>query len=363
MKYHAGWITDNWKFNNRLTFNLGGRLEHYSDGWPEQIVAPNGHPQLAGWTEPNYVALVARRNVDARTVSTTTTFSPRVGFAYDLTGDNRTVLKVFWGQFRWNSADTVADQENPVGRQRLRYQWQDSERQPPPRRPCRDRAIRAVGRRRCGPCDGGPQPQASDDERDISVARARLIPGLSGRATYVYKNLRDVWGVLDVNRAPTYTVPFAFVDPGPDSVRGTSDDQTLNLLDRPANVAEQRVFTNPEGNDADFHNVEFAVNRRFAGKWMLLAGLGYSWFDQIHDMVSPTGVTNIAGNGRIPGDVDFYYRPSQRLFGDDGHETTSGFGFKLTGRYVFPWEIGMSGSYRVQAGSQWGRTRQHSVPR
>ena len=28
---------------------------------------------------------------------------------YDLTGDNRTVLKVFWGQFRFNSADTLAD--------------------------------------------------------------------------------------------------------------------------------------------------------------------------------------------------------------------------------------------------------------
>ena len=46
----------------------------------------------------------------------TKTFAPRVGFAYDLTGDNRTVLKAFYGQSRWNSADTLADQENPVGR-------------------------------------------------------------------------------------------------------------------------------------------------------------------------------------------------------------------------------------------------------
>ena len=89
---------------------------------------------------------------------------------------------------------------------------------------------------------------------------------------------------------------------------------------------------------------------------MLLAGFGYTWSDQIHDMVSPTGVTAIAGNGRIPGDVDFYYRPSQRLFGDDGREVTTGFGFKLTGRYVLPYDVGVSGSYRIQAGSQWGRT-------
>jgi Carboxypeptidase regulatory-like domain len=358
VKYHSGWITDNWKVNNRLTLNLGGRVEHYSDGWPEQIVAPNGHPQLAGWTEPNYVALIARRTVEARTVATTTTFSPRLGFAYDLSGDNRTVLKVFWGQFRFNSADTVADQENPVGRQRLRYQWQDLNG---------NRLLDGPGEivRFVQSVDAGAGLVTVDrnikrpTSNELSATLEReVIPGLSGRATYVYKNLRNVWGVVDLARAPTYTVPFTFIDPGPDSVRGTSDDQTLNLLDRPANVPEQRVYTNPSdpANNADFHNVEFAVNRRFAGKWMLLAGFGYSWLNQIHDMVSPTGATAIAGNGRIPGDVDFYYRPSQRLFGEDGRETTSGFGFKLTGRYIMPYDIGVSGSYRLQAGSQWGRT-------
>ena len=40
-----------------------------------------------------------------------------------LTGDNRTVIKGFIGQSRWNSADTLADQENPVGLAQLRYQF------------------------------------------------------------------------------------------------------------------------------------------------------------------------------------------------------------------------------------------------
>ena len=57
----------------------------------------------------------------AQTVANTNTISPKVGFAYDLTGDNRTVLKAFYGLSRWNSADTLADQENPVGLAQLRY--------------------------------------------------------------------------------------------------------------------------------------------------------------------------------------------------------------------------------------------------
>ena len=54
-------------------------------------------------------------------MANTTTLAPKVGFAYDLTGDNRTVIKGFIGQSRWNSADTLADQENPVGLAQLRY--------------------------------------------------------------------------------------------------------------------------------------------------------------------------------------------------------------------------------------------------
>jgi Carboxypeptidase regulatory-like domain/TonB dependent receptor len=359
VKYQSGWVQDNWKLNNRLTLNLGGRLEHYEDGWPEQEFTPNGHPALASWTDPQYLALVAPRTVEARTVAKTTTFAPRVGFAYDLTGDNRTVLKVFWGQFRFNSADTLADQENPVGRQRLRYAWQDLNGNRTLDGPSEIlRFVQSV--------DAGAGLVSVDRDikrpssTEVSAGVEReIFPGLSGRVSYVYKNLRDVWSDVDIGRLPSYTVPFDFVDIGPDAVRGTGDDQTLHLIDRPAGVPEQRVYMNPTApeNNADFHTVELAVNRRFAGKWMLLTGFGYTWLNQIHDVISETGATAIAGNSR-----DYFYRPSQLLFGENGRETTTGWGYKATGRYVFPWEIGASGSFRIQSGSQWGRTTSVAFP-
>jgi hypothetical protein len=359
VKYQSAWISDTWKINERLTLNLGGRLEFYKDGWPEQVVNPNGHPQLAGWTEPNYVALVASRNVPATTVSETTTFAPRAGFAYDLTGDHRTVLKMFWGQFRYNSADQIADQQNPVGRQRLRYQWSDANGNRLLDGP--SEIVRFVQSVDAGAGLVTVDPELkrpSSSEFSASVER-EITEGLSGRASYIYKNLRDEWDPVDLSRLPTYTVPFAFVDVGPDNVRGSADDQTLNLLDRPANVPEQRVFTNPTSpeNNADFHTIEVAANRRFAGKWMLLTSFGYTWLNQIHDVVSATGVTALAGNLR-----EYFFRPSQLLWGENGRETSTQWNYKVSGRYMLPYEIGVSGSWRVQSGYQWGRTSSIQFP-
>ena len=43
----------------------------------------------------------------------------------------------------------------------------------------------------------------------------------------------------------------------------TGDNQTFNTVGLPVGIGTDRVYTNPDDNKADFHNVEFAVNRRF----------------------------------------------------------------------------------------------------
>jgi hypothetical protein len=357
--YHSAWVNDTWKINNRLTLNLGGRLENYIDEWNEQQFQPNGHPALANWPadlnpaeRTRYMNFVAPVTVEARTVADTWTFAPRAGFAFDLTGDNRTVLKAFFGQSRWNSADTLADQENPVGRAQLRYNF----------RSCT--AGQTVG------CDlnnnrlldsayelgtfvstqGGGGFVTIDRElerpttNELSVNVEREIKtALSGRVSYVYKNMRNVWGEVDTVRTPAYTVPYSFVDPGPDNALNTGNEQTFQTYDRPATIGSNRVYTNPENNKADFHTMEFAVNRRFSGKWMLLSSFGYTWSNMLHDTT---------GNGRF-----YSYRPSRRMFGDEnGFETSTLWNYKIIGRYTMPWDIGFSGSWKVQSGVEYGRT-------
>ena len=113
----------------------------------------------------------------------------------------------------------------------------------------------------------------------------------------------------------------------------------MALLDRPATAPSNRVYTNPANlGKSDFSTVEVALNRRFAGKWMVLTSFGYTWLNQIHSMTSSTSATGAAGNNRA-----FYYRPSQLMFGDGGYETSSTWNYKIVGRYVLPADIGFSG--------------------
>ncbi len=359
------WLNDTWKLNNRLTLNLGLRFEAYKDQWPDQEFAPNGVPALAGWSNQQYQDFIAPRTVEARTVANTKDFSPRVGFAYDLTGDNRTVVKAYFGQSRWNSADELADKENPVGIGQLRYAFLDCT-------PTRTTLCDLNGNRLLdGPAElgafnttvGGAGFVRIDRDlnrpvtNEISTNVEReIVAGLSARVSYVYKGVRDIWGESDPIRSAAYIVPITIIDPGPDNVLNTGNEQTFQTFDRPATLPQDRVYTNPEGYDADFNTVEVALNRRMMGKWMLLTSAGFTWSKMLHvsnaTTPAPTGYTRF-----------YSYRPVDQLFGDEfGRETSTVWNYKVIGRYEMPWGIGSSGSWRVQSGQQYGRTIAVTMP-
>ncbi len=367
VNYNAAWISDTWKLSDRLTVNLGLRFEAYQDRWPEQQFTPNGLPQLANWPadvnpveRARYQNFIAPRTVDPVTVADTKTLAPRVGFAYDLTGDNRTVLKAYVGQSRWNSADTLADLENPVGIGQLRYAFL----------PCTATRTTGCDLNANGFLDGPAELGAFNSSQggagavridrdltrptsnEVSVNLEREITGgLSGRASYVYKNMRNVWGEYDSIRGEAYTVPFTFTDPGPDNnVATPGDNAQVSTFDRPV-LPQDRVYTNTPDSDADFHTVEFAVNRRFADNWMVLTSVGHTWTTMLHDAT---------GYGRLTNNQNFL--PSRRIYGDNGIETSTTWNYKLIGRYVAKWDIGMSGSWKVQSGQNFGRTLNVTFP-
>jgi hypothetical protein len=355
--YTAGWINDTWKMSSRLTLNAGLRFEAYRDQWPDQDHAPNGHPALAGWTDARYRSFVEAKTVTADTVASTNTLSPKVGFAYDLTGDNRTVIKGFYGLSRWNSADTLANQENPVGRAALRYQFVSCSA-------TRTTACDLNGNRLVdSPAELGAYQTSTGGAGFVRVDRALVRPtthevslnlereiaaGLSGRASWVYKNMRNVWGEIDLLRAANYTVPFTIRDPGADRTTGTADDQTFQTTALAAGTSQDRTYTNSDAANADFQNVEFAVNRRFSGRWMLLGSFGMTWSTMNH---SQNGARSFA------------YRPFDMMFGDeDGRETSTLWNYKIVGRYVLPYDIGFSGSWKVQSGFNFARTISVAMP-
>jgi hypothetical protein len=47
---------------------------------------------------------------------------------------------------------------------------------------------------------------------------------------------------------------------------------------------------------------------------------------------------------------------------ENGQESTTLYNYKLVGRYTLPFDIGLSGSWKLQSGSQWGRTVSVRLP-
>ena len=348
----SAYAQDSWTLNSRLTLNLGFRFDRYVMGWPDQEMSPT-HSDI-------FPAL----SVSQRDVLTFSNIGPRIGAAFDLTGEGQTVLKLFYGRFYWNPSTTIVDDENPVGQAAFRYEFND---------------LNGNGILDPGPSGGlGDSAELGDKLRTLGGAgfvtvdpnltnayghemsahfEQQLADNFSFRGSYVHKNSRNGYGVVDVNRALAYNIPFAYNDVGADNVAGTSDDQTIQLMDRQPGVAENRMYVNPgewglPAPDGNYHTIEVALNRRFADRWMFLTSFLHTWANAYMRTTSSNSVRAAARFDFIEGTTyEWQANQSLRL----GPIDTTYWNYKLVARYIFPYDIGVSASYKLQSGFQTGR--------
>ena len=350
------YLQDSWSLNSRFSLNYGARFDQYDLGWPEQNF------------DPERKDFFTARVVPAADVVSLKSISPRIGFAWDVTGKGRTVVKAFFGRYAYNPSADVADRENPVGRAQQRYAFVSCS------------AGQTTG------CDVnnnklmdsrselGALLSTQGGAGSVTVDRGikspyglefsshlehELLPGFSARGSYVFKGTRREWAEVDLNRVAAFTVPFNFVDNGPDGLAATTaDNQTLSLLTRAA-VAEKRVYVNPEQHGlpeykGDYHTVEFALNRRMKDKWMLLTSFEHTWAKDFRDTASSTSSLGVARQGTA-----YLWQPNRRRF---GAQSTSFWNYKLLGRYEFPLGLSVAASYKLQSGFQWGRSVVVTLP-
>jgi len=120
----AGYAMDTWKFNRRLTLDLGVRFDHWgpwrdlNDRTGVAVWLPNSYlPQAeAGQSNPGLSWHSMNPGIPNGGITPHFAYvSPRLGLAYDLFGTGKTVLRGGWGEYRfqndqdvWSSALTVA---------------------------------------------------------------------------------------------------------------------------------------------------------------------------------------------------------------------------------------------------------------
>jgi len=87
---YAGYLQDTWRASQRLTVNLGLRYD-YSAPWDEV------NDKLSNLTPAGELAVAGSPNLDRLYEPDRNNFGPRVGLAYDLTGEGKTIVRAGFG--------------------------------------------------------------------------------------------------------------------------------------------------------------------------------------------------------------------------------------------------------------------------
>src|SRR5581483_2410527 len=114
--------------------------------------------------------------------------------------------------------------------------------------------------------------QAHVDQVLIGVER-ELIPRVSLQAQYIRRRFDDIQAFVD-DRSQYAPVPR--VDPGPDNVLNTADDRGAITVYNLLNPGQALLrLTNPADAYRNYDGLQFVAQKRFEGRWQLLAS--YTW--------------------------------------------------------------------------------------
>jgi hypothetical protein len=328
----AMFINDTWAVG-RLTVNAGLRYDRYSGRLPEQEQLPFSLGPVT----------LAARTFDARDLYTWNQVAPRIGAAFDLTGDGRTVLKANYGLFWHNPGVGVGSDANPnTPTKSATFVWNDlnGDRRWQPGEEGNRTAQSLEGSIGLDPDIKAPKTN------EVSVWLERQLTDMMGiRVGYVYKDEANLIGIGVPGRDArngAYSVPFPFNDIGADNVRGTADDQVITLFGMPSDQAANFPLNQVVQNlprQSQYDTVELSMSRRYGNRWSASIGGAYTWLDDFVETVA----NSYPRNPTLPGQTQ---------------RTT--WNLKATGSYDAAWGIRISPVLRHQSGINYAR--EISVP-
>jgi hypothetical protein len=278
---------------------------------------------------------------DKGTVFRTSPWSPRLGVAWDVATDHRTVIRAAYDRLHEGLYPTLfsfmntAEITPQITSKFINGIFQSSDQTKP------------------GSVAVADELRHAYVNQYVAGVERELFRDFSASAQYIRRDYRSFWALIDTG---SQYAPVQLVDPGPDGFRGTIDDgapvTVANLLNPNGSFT---VLTNPAGAYRFYEAVQAVGQKRVSGNWQLLAA--YTW-SRTRGTVNPAAGDNQAGAGTDTGSTGVFFNPNRQINAEGPASFDFPHQLTLQGVYVLPvWGgIGMSAGFSYLSGGAWGRT-------
>jgi outer membrane receptor protein involved in Fe transport len=321
---HVGvFLDDTWTIGDRLTLNVGVRYD-YAKGWIPDMAELEVDPVTYEWVESSRIVPgkpdLVKWNV----------FSPRLGFAYKLTADGKTLLRANAGRYYDHMIYGNFETPSPTTPPWYMYWWNGS-----------DWELIFVDE----PARIAVDPKLKNpysDQFSIGIDR-ELFTDLGISFTYMEKWTHDQIGYAPVKGDwQDYYELITVVDPYTGNPL-----QAYNLIDELPDIQ----ITNPDRYYARFRMFSLTATKRMSHNWQLSASFTFSkmWGLNPRGVGRQTFSENILYNNSQSKDPNHFLNIDGRLPGDRPYS------IKILGTYLFPWGISASVNFQIQAGSPYAR--------
>lgn len=304
------YLQDTWTLAAPITINGGARFNVYRASPPYQV---------------DYA---------------TESFAPRIGIAWDIGGEHRTVLRVNVGRSHdpmvtsyYDFLDPLSHAPNTLAREVAPGKFEEVSR------------ILSVAEFEIDP----EIRQSYVQESLISLERA-LGSRMTLKGEFIYRIFGDTVSFVDTS---THWTPVDVPDPGPDGRAGTIDDPGSITIFANSNVGEaRRVMTNPPQAYKNHRAAQVVFTRRDPERWSAQAS--YTW-SQTRANYQNAFSSNAANNDNS---INSVFANPNRAINNNGETAFSlRHALKAFGSARVPWLGGwrVSGIYRLESGLRWGR--------
>jgi hypothetical protein len=204
--------------------------------------------------------------------------------------------------------------------------------------------------------------QVMYDEWSVNLER-ELMANFALRVTGIYTETKNVQGQVNNFRPySAYNIPVTNRDPGPDGRLGTADDGgmvTYWEYSPTLQGAQYEQFTPvtwPDNRaDQSYKTFEVATIKRLSNNWQLVASYSVT---KKHWPIGAAGLSRGTGFGTssptfsAAGDNAGFLNPNTEINTSDDTWEWDG---KVSGTYVLPYEINVSGNYHHTSGDPFAR--------